>query len=161
LFIELGADEKYLDSPFIFASAKDGYASSDIDEKREDMEDLFKTIVEYIPAPLVDADEPLQILISTIDYNDYVGRIGIGKIQRSKIRANQEAIIVNKEKPGHEDKIKITNIYEFEGLDRVKIDQSSAGSIIAVTGVEGIQIGDTICDEEHPESLPFVKISEP
>ena len=161
LFIELGADESYLDSPFIFASARDGYASNNLDGKKEDMEDLFTTIVDYIPGPIVDLDEPLQILISTIDYNEYVGRIGIGKIQRGKIRTNQEAIIVNKEKPDYESKIKITNIYEFEGLDRVKIEESSAGSIIAVTGVEGIQIGDTICDEEYPESLSFVQISEP
>lgn len=161
LFIELGADEKYLESPFIFASAKDGFATTDLNIKKKDMKDLFETIVKYIPAPEGDVDEPLQILISTIDYNEYVGRIGIGKIERGRIRANQEALIVNKENPGHEKKVKITNIYEFEGLNRVEVEESSVGSIIAVTGVEGIHIGDTICDVDNPEPLSFVKISEP
>ena len=161
LFIELGAGEEYLDSPFIFTSARDGYASTDINIKKDDMEDLFKTIVEYIPTPEGDVDAPLQVLISTIDYNDYIGRIGIGKIERGKIKTNQEAIIVNEDKPDKKMNVKITKIYEFEGLNRVEVEESSVGSIIAVTGVEGIHIGDTICHPEHPEPLPFVKISEP
>ncbi len=132
-----------------------------MDEAKEDMKDLFETIIKYIPAPEGDADEPLQILISTIDYNEYVGRIGIGKIERGKIRTNQEAIIVNEDRQDDIKKIKITNIYEFEGLNRVEVEESKVGSIIAVTGVEGIHIGDTICPVEHPEPLPFVKISEP
>ena len=161
LFIELGAGEEYLDSPFIFTSARDGYASTDINVKKNDMEDLFKTIVEYIPIPEGDVDAPLQVLISTIDYNDYIGRIGIGKIGRGKIKTNQEAIIVNEDRPDEKKLVKITKIYEFEGLNRVEVEESSVGSIIAVTGVEGIHIGDTICHPEHPEPLPFVKISEP
>ena len=161
LFIELGAGEEYLDSPFVFASAREGYATIDINTKKDDMEDLFKTIIKYIPTPEGDVDEPLQVLISTIDYNDYVGRIGIGKIERGKIKTNQDAVIVNEGRPEEIKPVKITKIYEFEGLNRVEIEESSVGSIIAVTGVEGIHIGDTICDTDHPKPLPFVKISDP
>jgi len=161
LFIELGAKEEYLESPFVFASAKEGYATLDYNVKKDNMEDLFETIINYIPAPVGDIDGPLQVLISTIDYNDYVGRIGIGKIERGKIKVNQEVVIVNKEKQDYSKKVKITNIFEFEGLNRVQVEESSVGSIIAVTGVEGIHIGDTICDVDFPEPLPFVKISEP
>jgi GTP-binding protein len=161
LFIELGAGEKYLDSPFIFTSAKGGTATIDLNEKKDNMEDLFETIINYIPAPKGDRDQPLQVLISTIDYNDYVGRIGIGKIERGKIKTNQEALMVNQDRKDEVKKVKITNIYEFEGLNRVGVEESKVGSIIAVTGVEGIHIGDTICDIENPEPLPFVKISEP
>ncbi|MBV1818253.1 translational GTPase TypA [Anaerosalibacter bizertensis] len=161
LFIDLGANEEQLECPFIFASAKDGIATSDLNEPKEDMKDLFETIVNYIPAPVGDEEGPLQVLISTIDYSEYVGRIGIGKIERGTINLNQEAVIVNSENGESPKKIKITKIYEFEGLDRVNVEEAKVGSIIAVTGVEGIHIGDTICDLECPEALPFVKISEP
>ncbi|MCF6460479.1 translational GTPase TypA [Clostridium sp. Cult3] len=161
LFIELGAGEEYLDSPFVFTSAREGNATIDLNKEKDNMEDLFETIVEYIPAPKGEIDGPLQVLISTIDYNDYVGRIGIGKIERGRIKANQEAVIVNANRSGDLEKIKITNIYEFEGLSRVEVEESTVGSIIAVTGVEGIHIGDTICHVDYPEPLPFVKISEP
>ncbi len=161
LFIELGAGEEYLDSPFIFTSAREGSATLDINNKKDNMEDLFETIINYIPAPKGDVDEPLQILISTIDYNDYVGRIGIGRVERGKIHSNQEAIIINANKTDYMKKIKIGKIFEFEGLDRVEVEESTVGSIIAVTGVEGINIGDTICHIDYPEPLPFVKISEP
>lgn len=161
LFIEMGAGEEYLDSPFVFTSARAGVATKDLNIEKDNMEDLFEIILDYIPAPRGTIDEPLQLLISTIDYNDYVGRIGIGKIERGNIRANQDAIIVNQDKEDDVKKIKITNIYEFEGLNRVEVEESKVGSIVAVTGVEGIHIGDTICDVEHPEPLPFVRISEP
>lgn len=161
LFIELGAGEQYLDSPCVFASAKEGYATYDLNIKKNDMKDLFEAIVKYIPAPEGEIDQPLQVLISTIDYNDYVGRIGIGKVERGKIKVNQEVIIVNEKKIGYQNKVKITNIYEFEGLKRVEVDEAAVGSIIAVTGVEGIHIGDTICHVDHPESISFVQISEP
>lgn len=161
LFIELGAGEEYLDSPCVYASAKEGYATYDLNINRNDMKDLFEAIIKYIPAPEGDTEGPLQVLISTIDYNDYVGRIGIGKIERGKIRVNQEAIIVNEKKKDYQKKVKITNIYEFEGLERVEVEEATVGSIIAVTGVEGINIGDTICHVAHPEPLPFVEISEP
>lgn len=161
LFIELGADESQLDCPFVFASAKGGTASLDMNEQKDNMEDLFETIIKYIPAPEGERDEPLQVLISTIDYNEYVGRIGIGKVERGSIKVNEPAVIVNYLEPEVQKKVKITKIYEFEGLNRVEVDSAEIGSIIAVSGVEGIHIGDTICAPERPEPLPFVKISEP
>ncbi|WP_416197489.1 MAG: translational GTPase TypA [Sporanaerobacter sp.] len=161
LFIDLGANEEQLECPFVFASAKEEMATLDINTPKENMKDLFETIVNYIPAPEGDEEDPLQVLISTIDYNEYVGRIGIGKIERGTISLNQEAIIVNHEEKDKAKKVKITKIYEFEGLNRVEVESAKVGSIIAVTGVEGIHIGDTICDISTPEPLPFVKISEP
>lgn len=161
LFIELGANEKNLDCPFVFASAKKGTAALDFNDEVEGMDILFKTIIDNIPAPEGDMEAPLQMLISTIDYNEYVGRIGIGKIERGKISANQEVIIVNKEEPEKQNKVKIAKVYEFEGLNRTEVEMATVGSIIAVTGIEDIHIGDTICDINHIESLPFVKISEP
>jgi len=161
LFIDLGASEKHLDCPFIFTSAKKGTASLDFNEEGENMDPLFKAIIENIPAPEGDAEGPLQVLISTIDYNDYVGRIGIGKVERGEISANQEAIIVNMENSEKHEKVKISRLYEFEGLNRREVESATVGSIIAITGVENINIGDTICDIDSPEPLPFVKISEP
>lgn len=161
LFIELGANEKNLDCPFVFASAKKGTAALDFNDEVEGMDILFKTIIDNIPAPEGDMEAPLQMLISTIDYNEYVGRIGIGKIERGKISANQEVIIVNKEEPEKQNKVKIAKVYEFEGLNRTEVEMATVGSIIAVTGIEDIHIGDTICDINHIEPLPFVKISEP
>ncbi|NLJ77932.1 MAG: translational GTPase TypA [Tissierellia bacterium] len=161
LFIEMGAGEEYLDSPFVFASARDGIATRNLDEDRDDIADLFEVVLEYIPAPQGAVEAPLQLLISTIDYSDYVGRIGIGRIERGSVQANQEAVIVNQDRIDDHEGIRIIDIYEFEGLERVKVKESQVGSIVAVTGVEGINIGDTICDVEDPKPLPFVSISEP
>ncbi|AFS77660.1 GTP-binding protein TypA [Gottschalkia acidurici 9a] len=161
LFIELGANEEQLDCPFIFASAREGTSSLDMEKQEEDMKPLFETIVDFVPAPAGSEEDPLQLLISTIDYNEFVGRIGIGKVERGTIKLNQEAVIVNKEKEGESKKVRITKIYEFEGLNRVEVKEATVGDIIAVSGVEGIHIGDTICDVSNPEALPFVKISEP
>lgn len=161
LFIDLGASDKHLDSPFIFTSAKKGTASLDYNEEGKNMDPLFKAIIDNIPGPEGDKDGPLQVLISTIDYNDYVGRIGIGKVERGKITTNQEAVIVNMENKDKYEKVKISKLYEFEGLSRKEIESATVGSIIAITGVENIHIGDTICDIHCPEPLPFVKISEP
>ena len=161
LFIELGASEDQLDCPFVFTSAKQGTASLDIASQNENMEALFETILEYTPAPEGDADAPLQVLISTIDYNEYIGRIGIGKIERGRINNGDEAVIVNKLDPERLEKTKIGKLYEFEGLDRVEVDQAQVGSIIAVSGVADISIGDTICPIDYPDALDFVKISEP
>jgi len=161
LFIELGANEKQLDCPFVYASAKNGTATLDSSEQGINMEPLFETILEFTPAPEGDEEGPLQVLISTIDYNDYIGRIGIGKVERGSIRVNQDTVIINKENPGESKRVKISKVYEFEGLNRVEVTEARMGSIIAVTGVEGIHIGDTICNPENPEALPFVKISEP
>src|SRR5699024_10676461 len=161
LFIDLGATEEHLDCPFIFASAKKGVATLNLKGPKNNMNDLFESIINYIPAPEGDDEGPLQVLISTIDYNDYVGRIGIGKIERGSIESNQDALIVNMEDKEKKKVVKIVNVYEFEGLQRVEVEKSKMGSIIAVTGVEGISIGDTITDVDFPEPLPFVKISEP
>ncbi len=161
LFIDLDADEEQLDCPFIYASAKMGTATTSLDEEGQDMTALFETIINYIPAPKGDKDGPVQMLVSTVDYNDYVGRIAIGKVERGKIYAGQEVLICNFHNKEVQRKVKLTNLYIFDGLKRVPTSQVEMGDIVAVSGVEGITIGDTICDIEHPEPLPFVKISEP
>lgn len=161
LFIELGADDDVLECPFVFASAKQGIAALDLDDKMENMDPLFETIIKYIPSPEQRDDEPFKLLISTIDYNEYIGRIGIGKIEQGVIKENDKLVRVNKELPDFQENIKIAQIYEFEGLDRVEVDSSRSGSIVAVTGIEDINIGDTITSTEDTEALEFVKISEP
>ena len=161
LFIELGAKEHNLDCPFVFASAREGIATLDVENPKDNMHDLFDTIIDNIPAPEGDEEGPLQILISTIDYNEYVGRIGIGKIERGSITTNQEASIVNILEPEKRDRVRISKLFEFEGLNRVEVDDSKVGSIIAISGVTDINIGDTICSLDHPEALPFIQISEP
>ena len=159
LLIDLGADEEQLDCPFVYTSAKEGTSSRDIDEIGQDMSALFETILEYIPGPKGDGLAPLQLLVSTLDYNDYVGRIAIGKIERGHIDVGQEALLCSYG-DGHK-RVKITNLYLFDGLKRVPVEHADMGDIVAVSGVEGINIGDTICDTEHPEPLPFVEISKP
>ncbi len=161
LLIELGAEEDQLDCPFVYTSAKEGTSSLDPNKQEKDMKALFETILEYTPAPDGNPQEPLQVLISTIDYNEYVGRIGVGKIERGSIRVNQEALLLNKLDPDKKEKIKIGKLYEFEGLDRVEVESAQAGSIIAIAGITDINIGDTICPVDSPEALSFVKISEP
>ncbi|NLN40658.1 MAG: translational GTPase TypA [Clostridiales bacterium] len=160
LLIDLDAEEEQLDCPFVFASAKEGRASLDINQQDQDMTPLFETILKYIPGPKGDSQAPLQMLVSTVDYNDYVGRIAIGKIERGQVSVGQEALLCNYG-GGEHSKVKITNLYLFDGLKRVQANHAEAGDIVAVSGVEGINIGDTICDVEHPEPLPFVKISQP
>ena len=161
LFIELGAKEDQLECPFVFTSAKQGRASLDFNTLTDSMDVLFETIIEYIPAPEGSMDEPTQVLVSTIDYNDYVGRIGIGKVERGEIFRNQEVIILNKANPDKQIKAKINKLYEFEGLDRVEVESAKMGSIIAMAGLTEIEIGDTICDVIKPEAIDFVLISEP
>lgn len=161
LFISLNASDHYLDAPIVYASARDGWASLDYNEKADNMKVLLDTIVEYIPTPAGDASKPFKILISTTDYNEYMGRIGIGKVEDGVIRLHDEAYIVNYNNPEKKDKIKVTSIYEFEGLQRVSVEQASAGAIVAISGVEGISIGDTLCSPQDLSALPFVKISEP
>lgn len=161
LFIQLDAGEEYLDSPFIYASAREGFATTDLSVETNDMSALLDSIIEHIPHPSGDANAPFQLLISTTDYSDYVGRIGIGKIEQGTLKKMSPATMLNYNEPDKHKNIKITNIYEFEGLQRVEVEESVVGSIIAVTGVEGINIGDTISHPEHAVALPFVKISEP
>lgn len=161
LFINLNASEKYIEAPIVYASAKEGWASLDYSVKTENMDALLDTILEYIPSPEGDENEPFKILISTTDYNEYLGRIGIGKVDAGIVSVHDEAYILNYNNPDKKDKIKITSIYEFEGLERVPVESAGAGSIVAISGVEGINIGDTLCSPKDLNPLPFVKISEP
>ena len=161
LFIDLDADEEQLDCPFIFASAKEGIAKTDMAEEGTDMKPLFDAILNYIPAPEGDPEADTQVLISTIDYNEYVGRIGIGKVDNGTIRVNQDAVIVNHHDPDKFEKVKISKLYEFEGLNRVEVEEATIGSIVAISGIADIHIGDTLCSPENPQAIPFQKISEP
>ena len=161
LFIQLDADESYLDSPFVFASAREGFATDDLEERPEDMTALSDKIIDYIPAPEGEEDAPFKLLISTTDFSDYVGRIGIGKIEQGKVKVNDSCYIVNYNNPDKKKKIKVTKIYEFDGLNRVEVNESKFGSIVALTGVEGIEIGDTLANEEDCEPIEFVSISSP
>ncbi len=161
LFIELGAEESALDSPFVYASAKSGYAGLDPDVRDGNMDPLFDTILENIPGPEGNVDEPVQILISTIDYNDYLGKIGIGKIERGTVKINSDLLRINAQFPEQKEKIRVVQLFEFEGLNRTEVKESSAGSIVAIAGIEDINIGDTLTDLDHPDALDFVKISEP
>lgn len=161
LFIDLDASDEQLDCPFVFASAKTGVAILELDEKPESMEPLFETILDYIPAPEGDPDAGTQLLISTIDYNDYVGRIGVGKVDNGVIRVNQEVVVVNAHDPEKCRKVKISKLYEFDGLKKVEVAEAGVGSIVAISGITDIHIGDTLCSPENPQPIPFQKISEP
>lgn len=161
LFLELDANEEQLDSPFVFASAKAGIAGMEPNELKDNMHDLFETIISSIPEPKGDESGSPQMLISTIDYNEYIGRIGIGKIERGTLKVGSDLYIVNDLHPEDGYKIKIGKLYEYMGLNRVEVSSAGVGNIVAVSGIEGINIGDTITDVESKESLPFVKISEP
>ena len=161
LFLELDADDAQLDCPFVFASAKAGIASLDSDTPGSSMEPLFETILDYIPAPEGDPEEATQVLISTIDYNEYVGRIGIGKVDNGTIRVNQEVVICNHHEPDKQVKVKVSKLYEFNGLNKVEVKEAGIGSIVAISGIADIHIGDTLCSPEKIEPIPFQKISEP
>ena len=161
LLLELDADDEQLDSPFVYASAKSGIAMLELSENGTDMKPLFETIIKHIPAPTGDPDADTQILISTIDYNEYVGRIGIGKVENGSIRVNQDALLVNHHDPSVNKKVKISKLYEFDGLNKVEVNDATVGSIVAISGIADIHIGDTICSPDHPEPIPFQKISEP
>lgn len=163
LFMDLNATEEQLDSPILYCSARDGIASKDADQPGTDLKPLFDTILDYIPAPEADTDQPFQMLVSSLDYNEFVGRIAIGRIERGTLSQNQEIAVCNyhSEDQGASKKAKATAIYEFDGLNRVPVKEASAGNIIALSGISDITIGDTICDPEHVEPLHFVKISEP
>ncbi len=161
LLIELDANEKQLDCPFVYASARDGYASYSADERGTDMKPIFETIINSIPAPSGDPDAGTQVLISTIDYNEYVGRIGVGKVDNGCLKLNQECVIVNAHELEKKVKVKIGKLYEFDGLNKVEVSEAGIGSIVAISGISDIHIGDTICSPENPEPIPFQKISEP
>ena len=161
LLMELDANDKQLDCPFLFASAKAGWAARSLDDERVNMIPLFETILDYIPAPEGDPEKPTQVLISTIDYNEYVGRIGVGKVDNGSLKVNQEVALVNAHDPDKFKKVKISKLYEFDGLNKVEVNEAQIGSIVAISGIADIHIGDTLCSPEHPEPIPFQKISEP
>ena len=161
LFIDLDANEEQLECPFVFASAKQGFATMDLNKQSEDMKPLFETIIDYIPAPEGDPEADTQVLISTIDYNEYVGRIGVGKVDNGKIAVNQEVMLMNHHEPDKKKKVKISKLYEFDGLNKVEVQKATVGAIVAISGIADIHIGDTICSPDNPQPIPFQKISEP
>jgi GTP-binding protein len=161
LLLDLDATEEQLDSPMLFCSGRSGTASYGPDAVGTDLRPLFSTIVDYIPAPEMDTEAPLQMLVSSVDYNDYVGRIAIGRIERGVIKQNQEIVVCNYHGDEPVRKAKAVSLYEFEGLDRVPVTEAAAGDIIAMSGIADITIGDTVCAPSDPEPLPFVKISAP
>ena len=161
LFLELEADDAQLDCPFIFASAKAGTAVKDLGDTPVNMAPLFETIIDYIPAPEGDPEAGTQVLISTIDYNEYVGRIGVGKVDNGTISVNQEVVIVNAHEPEKQKKVKVSKLYEFDGLAKTEVREAGIGSIVAISGIADIHIGDTLCAPDAIEPIPFQKISEP
>ena len=161
LLLELDESERYLDSHFIFASAIGGWATEDLSVKKDSMADMYEAILKYIPAPSGDMDAPPKMLISTIDYNEYVGRIAVGKIECGSLKVNQEMVLLNYLDPNKKQKVKIGKLYEYDGLKRVEVQESKIGSIVAISGMDGFQIGDTLCDPTNPEAIEFVNISEP
>jgi len=161
LLLDLDANERQLDCPFLFASARGGWAKYNVNDTNEDMKPLFETIIKHIPAPTGDETADPQVLISTIDYNEYVGRIGVGKVDNGIIKVNQEIALVNHHDPDKMRKVKIGKLYEYEGLNRVEVNEARIGSIVAISGIPDIHIGDTLTSVENPEAIPFQKISEP
>ena len=161
LLMDLDANDEQLDCPFVFASARAGFAKKNLEDPSENMLPLFETILEHIPAPEGDPEADLQVLISTIDYNEYVGRIGVGKVDNGVIKVNQECMMVNHHEPDKKRKVKISKLYEFDGLNKVEVTQAQIGSIVAISGITDIHIGDTLTSVENPIAIPFQKISEP
>lgn len=161
LFMDLEASDEQFDCPIVYASAKSGIAVLDLTDAEKNMEPLFETILNYIPAPQGDPEAPTQVLISTIDYNEYIGRIGVGKVDNGRIAVNQEMVLVNHHEPDKQKKVKISKLYEFDGLSKVEVKEALIGSIVAISGISEISIGDTLCSPENPDPIPFQKISEP
>ncbi|MCR5293612.1 MAG: translational GTPase TypA [Lachnospiraceae bacterium] len=161
LFMDLDASDEQLDCPFLFASAREGTCSREAGEEGVDLKPLFETIIDYIPAPEGDPERGTQVLISTIDYNEYVGRIGIGKVDNGSIAVGQEIVRVNYHDPSVREKTRITKLYEFDGLKKVDVAKAEIGSIVAISGIGDLMIGDTLCSVQEEEPIPFQKISEP
>ena len=159
LFIELGADDSQIEFPVVYASGRDGYASFDPDVKGTDLKPLFDTILKEIEPPKGDPNGPTQVLFSNIDYDDYIGRIGVGRVERGSIKVGQNVALCHTD--GTHSLVKITKLFLFEGLRRVEVDEAPFGDLVSVAGIVGLNIGETVCDPEHIEPLPFVKIDEP
>ena len=160
LMMDLNASDEQLDCPFLYASSKEGFAKRSLDDDSTTMEPLFQTILDYIPAPEGDPDADTQMLVSTIDYNEFVGRIGVGKIDNGTLKLNQEAYVVNHHDPDKRTRVRITKLYTFDGLARVDVNEAHCGEIVAVSGIEDLHVGDTIVTSEAA-AIPFQKISEP
>lgn len=159
LFIELGADDDQIEFPVVYASGKSGYAFVDKNGSKDDLRPLFETIINEVPAPKGDSEGPLQLLISNIDYDDYIGRIGVGRVERGSVKIGQNVVRCDEE--GNAKTVKIGKIYTFEGLKRIEAEEAGLGEIVSVSGIENLNIGETLCDTECVEPLPFVKIDEP
>lgn len=159
LFIELGANDDQLEFPVVYASARDGYSSLDPNVREGDMRPLFEEIIKEIEPPEGDVDAPLQCIFSSLDYDDYIGRIGIGRVKRGRVNVNDKVVLCKQD--GTQENVKISRLYQFEGLKRVEVQTAAAGDIICVSGITDLNIGETICDPENVEPLPFVKIDEP
>ena len=159
LFIDLGANEEQIEFPVVFASGRDGYASLDMSAREGDMRPLLDAILEHIDAPQGDVDGPLQILFSSLDYDDYLGRIGVGRVERGSVKAGQTVSICKQD--GTHQNVKVVKLYQFDGLKRVEVESAKMGDLIAVSGIAELNIGETACDPEHLDPLPFVKIDEP
>jgi len=161
LLEELHAGEEQLDSPIIYCSARNGLASLDPDKLGEDLDPLFDTILQHIPAPMADPDQPLQLLVSSVDYNNFVGRIGIGRVDRGCIKSAQQVLVTNYHDAENSYTGKINALFSIEGLKRVAVEEGTAGDIVCFSGIESINIGDTICAPDSPDPIPFVKVGEP
>ncbi len=159
LFIELGADDEQIDFPVVYASAREGYSSLDPSVREGDMRPLLDAILKYIPSPVGDADGPAQILFSSLEYDDYVGRMGVGRVERGNIKVNTPYVLCKQN--GEQENVKFSKIYQFEGLKRVDCGEAKFGDLVCVSGISDLNIGETACDPEHIEPLPFVKIDEP
>ena len=159
LFIELGANDDQLEFPVVYASARDGYASLDPNVREGDMRPLFEEIIKEIEAPEGDVDAPLQCIFSSLDYDDYIGRIGVGRVKRGTVKVNDKVVLCKQD--GTRENVKISRLYQFDGLKRVEVQSAAAGDIICVSGITDLNIGETICDPDNVEPLPFVKIDEP
>ncbi|MBR6313423.1 MAG: GTP-binding protein, partial [Clostridia bacterium] len=159
LFIELGAEEDQLDFPVVYASARDGYSSLDSGDRSGDMRPLLDSILENIDPPQGDLHGPLQILFSSLDYDDYIGRIGIGRVERGTVKRNQTVVLCKQDGSTHP--VRISKLYQFEGLKRVEVEEASLGDLICVSGITDLNIGETACDPDHIDPLPFIKIDEP
>ena len=161
LFMDLNATDEQLDSPIIYCSARTGAASLRADEPGADLTPLFETIIAHVPPPEGDENAPLQMLVSSLDYSDYVGSIGIGRVERGSLKQGQQVVLVNYHESRPPVRVKVSNIYQFEGLNRIAVESATVGDIVCVSGVEGVTIGDTLCDPDAPEPIEFPKISEP
>ena len=150
LFMDLDASDEQLDCPFVYASARAGFAKKELDDPEVDMSPLFETIINYIPEPEGDPEAETQVLISTIDYNEYVGRIGVGKVERGTISVNQELMLLNHHDPDKHERVKISKLYEFDGLNKVEVKSATIGAIVAISGIADIHIGDTLCAGDNP-----------